>query len=89
MQIKLDRLYVDRTLKTIHAAELRDDLSTKYYCRILPVQESKKFTPGNTYSLTKEGKFYTNFKTKDTNDAITEIDETIIDGSIALYILAV
>jgi hypothetical protein len=88
MQIKLDRLYVDRYLRTVHAAEERDDLSTKYYCRIIPVHESKKFTLGNTYSLTKEGKFYTNFKTEHSNDAIIEIDETIIDGSIALYILS-
>jgi len=88
MQIKLDRVYVDRTLRTIHTAELSND-SSDYYCKIDPVQESKKQSANNLYkySLTEEGTYFTS-GSKDKKDAIVEINETIIKGVDPLYMLS-
>lgn len=90
MQIKLNKLYLDRKLRTIHAAQLRDDcLSDKdYYCKVVPVQiGSKKHSLNDTYSLTIKGTYFTS-GTKDEKDAIVELSETIQHNSNAIYILS-
>lgn len=90
MQIKLNKLYLDRTLRTIHAAQLRDVcLNDKdYYCRVIPVQiGSRKNSLTDTYSLTIDGTYFT-LGTKDEKDAIVEISETIQHDSNSIYILS-
>jgi len=90
MQIKINRLYVDRKLRTIHAAQLRDDClnDDDYYCKILPVQIGrKKHSLSDTYSLTLKGTYFTS-GTKDEKDAIVELSETIQDKRNSIYILS-
>lgn len=90
MQIKLNKLYVDKTLRTIHAAQLRDDCITDkdYFCKVLPVQiGNRKNSLLDTYSLTIEGKYFTN-GIKDEKDVIVEISKSIQYDSNSIYILS-
>lgn len=90
MQIKLNRIYVDKTLRTIHAAQLRDIcLNDKdYYCKMLPVQiGNRKNSLLDTYSLTIEGKYFQS-GTKDKKDVIVEISKSIQHDSNSIYILS-